>query len=307
MPASDSGSTLPVIVYGTVVVDRLRTLDAWPPKGGYGEYSSETMALGGEAANTAAALKSWGREVALLGNSVGDAPESDLLRRMLEERGLNSDFCDPAPGPTPTCDIYITPDGERTFFGRSWEVSPLPFPDWLAAWFTADPNHGDASRRTLHQASERGFRCYAMDFVRQDEQLPEGCVWQCSTDWFGERGNLQANRERLAQWCRRQRCQGILTDGAGDILVSDTDGRVQEYQTYSVGAPVDTTGSGDAFRAGMLLGLSGGWTFSQSLAFAAAAGALNTQGLGATTALPTLERVEALMRSQAEVTARFTC
>jgi sugar/nucleoside kinase (ribokinase family) len=58
--------------------------------------------------------------------------------------------------------------------------------------------------------------------------------------------------------------------------------------------PVDTTGAGDSFDAGMIAGVLAGWDVERALALACVCGALSTQGMGGTTAQPS--RAEALDR-----------
>lgn len=53
--------------------------------------------------------------------------------------------------------------------------------------------------------------------------------------------------------------------------------------------PVDTVGAGDSFDAGFVYGHLRGWELEKSLRFAAACGALSTQGAGGIIAQPTLE------------------
>lgn len=55
--------------------------------------------------------------------------------------------------------------------------------------------------------------------------------------------------------------------------------------------PVDTTGAGDAFLAGLLSALADGESPAETLAFANAVAALTTTGVGALTALPDRETV----------------
>jgi sugar/nucleoside kinase (ribokinase family) len=53
--------------------------------------------------------------------------------------------------------------------------------------------------------------------------------------------------------------------------------------------PVDTTGAGDSFDAGVLAGLLGGWPLERALALGCTCGALSTRAAGGTAAQPTLE------------------
>lgn len=55
---------------------------------------------------------------------------------------------------------------------------------------------------------------------------------------------------------------------------------------------VDTTGAGDAFDAGFLLGIKEGWNLEKTARFANAVGALSVTRVGAWSALPTRREVE---------------
>jgi sugar/nucleoside kinase (ribokinase family) len=62
--------------------------------------------------------------------------------------------------------------------------------------------------------------------------------------------------------------------------------------------PVDTTGAGDSFDAGLLAGLLNGWSNERALALACACGALSTRAAGGTAAQPTLaEALELVERA----------
>jgi ribokinase len=56
-----------VIVYGTICLDRISPIERLPASGEYVELGKETIALGGEAANTAMLLRAFGADVTLVG------------------------------------------------------------------------------------------------------------------------------------------------------------------------------------------------------------------------------------------------
>jgi sugar/nucleoside kinase (ribokinase family) len=58
---------------------------------------------------------------------------------------------------------------------------------------------------------------------------------------------------------------------------------------------VDTTASGDIFRAGFVVGKLAGWPTTEVLRFANAAAAVGCTRLGAIAATPSLDEIEALM------------
>lgn len=69
------------------------------------------------------------------------------------------------------------------------------------------------------------------------------------------------------------------------------------HEGYDV-VPVDTTGAGDAFTAGVIAALVDGETVEETLAFANAVAALATTDAGAMAALPTRSRIEEFQGSR---------
>src|SRR3569623_2110690 len=79
----------PVVVFGTVCLDRVRRLPNLPARGGYVEAIDEALALGGEAANTALALAAWGGSPILASNPLGDDADGQDLRERVRDRALD--------------------------------------------------------------------------------------------------------------------------------------------------------------------------------------------------------------------------
>ena len=306
-----------VFVFGTICLDRLRRVPRLPPLGGYTEVQDESLLLGGEAANTANALRKWGAEVLLAGNGLGAGPDADLLRELISDKGLkpflvsdNLDGDEVFGSTTPVCDIYVTPDGERTMFGRGFstmgltiDIAALPFQ--AGAWFTAEPNMEEESRQVAKKAAEAGMNCYLMDFLRDDDPIAPGSYWQSSTDWAGHRNNMQKNVQWVKDWVARHGCFTILSDGPNGFVAGSPDIAARAYPPYPAPSVVDTTGAGDMFRAGMLYGLQQGWAQAKCLQFAAAAGCLKCAALGATTIVPTVEKVLGYVEEHAQVSRQY--
>lgn len=251
-----------ILVFGSVCLDLVRRVPELPPKGGYVEVSSDEVHLGGEAANTACHLHSWGFDVELCGNGLGNQAEGKHLRRLVIEAGLEDKHLSDE-GRTPVCEIFVTPDGERTMFGLGFSamdnvVDVTMFPYLPGAWFSAEPNMARASRAAVRKAAQAGMKLYLMDFIRENEEIPVGSIWQSSTDWFGERGNHEINLRLISEWSHHHQCTSILTDGAKGLYLSQN-GQSQWIKPNSRVDVVDSTGAGDAFRAGTLAGLERGY------------------------------------------------
>ena len=277
----------------------------------------EAVMLGGEAANTANALVQWGREVCLSGNGLGVGPDADLLKELLEVKGLTNSllasrelFSDERADPTPVCDIYVTPDGERTMFGRGFAtMSPsVMVPDLplkAGSLFTADPNMDRQSREATLAAIDAGMQTYVMDFIRDNEPIAPGSFWQSSTDWAGFRDNTQKNVQWVKNWIAKYGCFTVLSDGPNGFVAGSPEMPARAYPPYPTPEVVDTTGAGDMFRAGMLFGLDQSWEISRCLQFASAAGCLKCRALGATTRVPCAGEVLGYVEEHSQVSRQY--
>lgn len=311
-----------LVVYGTVCIDRLARIEALPPKGGYAEIVDEVRMMGGEAANTALALAHWGIPPVLVGNPIGSGNDADFIRQVLTAGGLSRVFLDSArnsaaPSRTPICDIYVTPDGERTMFGRGFrdleqQVDADAVIEYLdrmgigpESWLTAEPNHGAVARRVVEHAAARGASIYLLDFIRESDPIPAGCWWQSSTDWVGVHGDAERNVAWVADFVQRHRCFGILSDGPRGFVAGGLGHPVRAYPAFPCPQVVDATGAGDVFRAGMLYGFAMGFELAERLRFASASGCLNCLGFGGTGRLPTVAEVESHVSAHPDVARAY--
>jgi sugar/nucleoside kinase (ribokinase family) len=87
--------------------------------------------------------------------------------------------------------------------------------------------------------------------------------------------------------------QVIVTQGKREVLVFDADGAIWEVQPPHIEV-VDTTGAGDAFRAGVIFGLLSGRPLVECAALGASAGSINVGRVGAASNPPSLEEAERL-------------
>jgi sugar/nucleoside kinase (ribokinase family) len=88
---------------------------------------------------------------------------------------------------------------------------------------------------------------------------------------------------------------GIKLGGKGSWVISKNGKRVQAV-AFKVKA-VDTTGAGDGWSAGLLVGLAKDWDLEKCVIVANAIGALVVTKRGAITALPSREELAAFLRS----------
>jgi sugar/nucleoside kinase (ribokinase family) len=298
-----------VLVFGTICIDRLRRISAMPKTGGYCSILEQDEFLGGEAANTACFLVMWRQEVALAGNSVGAGFEGENLRFKLLEKGLDVNLL-PKHGTTPVCDVYVDDEGDRTMFGlgftdvgqhTSFDQLPLK----SGHWFTADPNMSKTSREAIRYAHDAGMNLYLMDFFREDEFVPPGTICQHGTDWVGERDNPAANKEWVRNWTEKYQCITILTDGPYGAYLGQPGLEVIHLPPFPSDKMVDSTGAGDAFRAGVLYGLTHMWSIGHACRFGAASAAIKVQHLGATEVIPSLHEIRHFIHENERISQAY--
>lgn len=298
-----------IFVYGTLCRDRLHRVERLPEPGGYVEILEEVDSIGGEAYNTSVALLSWGEEVVFGGNSLGSRERDEALI----QHHLTTKFLPIANHFEPVCDIYVTPDGQRTMFGRGfremaqWGAVEL-LPLQAGCWLTADANHGATAHEVIVRGRRAGMYTYVEDFV--EPNATESDFWQSSTDWVAQKGDIQANVAWLEKWIGGRGGFGILSDGANGFVAGgkDVEGNYwpfRHYPPFPCPSLIDSTGAGDIFRAGMLLGFSRKWSLPDCLRFASAAGCLNCQQLGANTHIPSLESVQDFIACHTEIAKRY--
>ena len=119
-------------------------------------------------------------------------------------------------------------------------------------------------------------------------------VPQHMAEEIGGTGNVRDGLRALLQSGAKL---AVATRGEQGALALSRDTEWLESPGFAI-EPVDTTGAGDAFRAGFTAGLLEGLNASQVLELANAAGALNCLALGAQAGLPTRPELDVLIRSQ---------
>lgn len=242
---------------------------------------------GGSAENTAHAVALMGGSVAFAG-AVGDDRLGDLCRRSLSRRGVTL-TAPPKPGRTGVCLVLVTPDGERamrTDLGISGALTPddvrydlLARSRWLfiESYLLASPLGREAVFAALDHATRCGARValslssrFIVETYREEltravrgadlifaNELEATAYTRCTSPI-----------EALAAFC--QECTAAcVTLGARGSYISFPG--CQERIRLVPAVPVDTTGAGDLYAAGVLYGLTHGFSFVQAARLGSAA------------------------------------
>jgi len=289
-----------VLCYGELGVDNIIRLSHLPTPELAAFPTADSYHVGGAAANTAVWLAHFGVPVGLAGNAIGnDLYGQQLWGWLSQHETLDLSLVERLEDTvTPFCRVMVTPDGERSFLIFWYPQSPkTPLQvDMLeeARFVALDLYGGDERLEAARVARQAGAKTAIGDVIWPDH--PALALTDIATN------SAAFIREAFPGVDVRQHAyrlqaisQGIVvtTDGGNQVHVIDPSGASFTVQPPRV-APVDATGAGDAFRAGLLYGLLQGWDLPRSVCWGVAVGALKVQRVGAASDLPSLEEINVL-------------
>jgi sugar/nucleoside kinase (ribokinase family) len=244
----------------------------------YGRMAAGLEASGGSAANTVAGVASLGGRAHFAGKVAADALGEIFAHDI---RAVGVDFATPplADGPaTARCLINVTPDGERTmctFLGAAVRLAPADIdpaaiagaevlylegylfdPDEARAAYGKAAHVARAAGRSIALSLSDAFvverhRAALLDFI--DAEVDVLFANEAEVTALFETDDLDA---ALARVRGRVRIAAVTRGAKGAVVLAD--GAARTVPAEPVDKVVDTTGAGDQYAAGFLVGLAGG-------------------------------------------------
>jgi sugar/nucleoside kinase (ribokinase family) len=278
-----------VLSYGTIGMDVILQVPHWPDADVSTHAFTARQTLGGKATNAAAHLAAWGLKVAVSGTIIGDdAMGKQLFRSIHNIQGISTRYLRKKRGhQSMYCIILVRPDGERAIIGvhtDTIETTP-PTEDMIAgARILTLDLYGGAERVEAARLASRANVPVIVGDVRQldHEVLPYTLIAIASAaELRNEYPDLSPDEcaRRIADSGAKEI---IITGGANQVLVFEENGVLTRFDPPPTVA-VDTTGAGDAFRAGVVFGKAAGLSTPGAAKIGAAAGSLAVGKFGAAT------------------------
>ena len=296
-----------VAVFGDINLDLAIVIDTFPDPGEEVFATTSRIGLGGSAVNTAVSLARLGVSTTIVAQ-VGDDPFGRFTITELARARIDTSRVAVSPTEATGLNLVtVSGDGERGMIGvRGANVTYRGEPDWLGDtdWLhlsgyalLTDPQRG-AARRALSAAKEEGIPI-SVDVpagvgARIGPSLADdlaGChlVSGGPTALIPITGPQDPVEALLALGVERV----AVTAGAAICRLADRAGSVAV--TPPAVEPVDATGAGDSFVAGLVAARLAGLARGPSLVVATALGAAATTHRGAGTALGDTDRIRSIL------------
>lgn len=309
-----------LLVIGIATVDAIaRTIDEFPRPGGLRFFDQLALSTGGCAINCSIALAKLGTACELVtrvGRDVlGDFVLAELERHNVPTSGVVRD----ADASTAFTFVAVGSDGERRFLHTVGANATICRADvsserlacagivFVTGAMLMDTLDGEATTSLLADARAGGATTL-LDTVYVESATSE--EWRrrvgpalSQLDYFipsyAEARGLTGldDPSEMARGCQADGARNVVIKlGGQGVFCRDVDGREALVPAFKVDEVVDTTGAGDCWSAGFLIGLQSGLPIDQAARLGNAVAAHGIQAPGAATGVKSLETVREFMR-----------
>ena len=285
-----------VVGFGLNAVDHLVTVPRYPAFNTKTRMVEHRQLPGGQVSSAMVGVQRLGLHASYVGK-VGNDHEGKILIDSLRDEGVDFSSVIIAHGARTQSGVIIIEQlsGERTIMNHYDEKTGVVPNEIKPATIAAarilhiDGYDTKAATQAAQWAHEAGMPVTMdLDTVYKDldELLPHVDCLITSQSLAGELSGVYDEREGLKRLHERFGCCLVaMTQGARGSLAY-VDGQYLATSAFRPPVCKDTTGAGDAFRAGFIYGLAKGLSIEETLRCANAVAALSCRELGARAGLP---------------------
>lgn len=310
-----------IVNIGICTVDIIgRTIDGFPPPGGLRLFDEMTITTGGNATNCSIAMGKMGVPCDIIikvgEDTLGDFVRSEAIKYNVGVDGLvrkNDSH-------TPFTFVAVLSHGERSFIHTPGTNGTLCYDDinldivreakfcFVTGAMVMKTFDGKQTARILAEAQKAGVKTL-LDTVYLDNATKDHwheVVMPClpHLDYFipsqpeAKAITGESDPSKMAKFFQANGCKNtvIKMDAAG-AFCRDASGRETMVPSYIVEKVVDTTGAGDSWCAGFIVGLHEGQSMPEAAALGNAVAAHCIQAPGASTGIVPLSQIRAFQKN----------
>lgn len=294
-----------VYSYGMVSSSTLYGIrDAFPAAEGYAEIDDVQHMTGGEAANSSIVLSRLGATVKLDGNWLGADESGERTKSLLSSYQIDTSRLPLRKDYKGVQEVVFAAQGSRTIFGTYGRL--LEDMDWNAPEegdvtgakvVCLDPFFAQPASRVAEIAFDASIPVVTVDCRYDNPLLRHTSAVVIAESYIRENYSQRDPADLFKDYQAATGGLVIFTFGDAPVWYAMPDEELKFFRPYSVD-PVDTTGGGDSFRAGIVYGFLKGWGADKTVEFATAVAAMNCARFPGVLNAPTCDEVVAFMDAQ---------
>lgn len=270
-----------VYAYGVVSSSTLYSIrGGFPAPEGYAEIEDVRHMTGGEAANSSIVLSRLGVGVKLDGNWLGADENGKRTKALLSNYQIDTSRLPLRKGYKGVREVVFAAAGTRTIFGTygrllekaDWNI-PQEIDITQAQVVCLDPFFALPAARVAETAFNSSIPVVTVDCKYDDPLLRYSSAVVVAESFISENYPERDRENLFRDYQSATSGLTIFTFGDAPVWYARPDETVKYSQAYSID-PVDTTGGGDSFRAGIVYGFVKGWNDDETIDFAAAVAAI---------------------------------
>ena len=292
-----------VYSYGVISSSSLYLLeDQFPVRSGYAEFVEKYKNIGGEAANTSLVLSRLGVSVKLDGNWINPDDDAKFLQDVFNKHHIDISRLSfrRCQGPK---EMLVVDSNSRTIFGtylqlskeKSWNL-PKKIDIQNAKVICLDPFFSVASLQVAKYAKSLNKPIVTVDCKFDDPIFLAADVAIISEEYLRDTYPGQKIPSITREYRENSSGTVIFTFGHKEILYGSRQEEYRKFKPYIIN-PVDTTGAGDSFRAGIIYGTLKKWTTEKTIDFASALAAIVCQSFPGVLNSPSYDEVISFVKN----------
>ena len=268
-----------IAVAGTILVDKLNEIGAYPASGELTKILSVSRAVGGAVPNVGIDIKRVDPSITVKAvGKIGNDAEGDFLVNTLEENGVDASLLVRGDKPTSFTDVMSIVGGQRTFFTYPGACADFGVDDvdfdklnakmlHLGYFLLLDKVDGGDGEKILKAAQERGIKT-SIDLVSENSNryhIVKDCLKYTDNVIINEleAGMISGiepchkNLEKIAHALKDMGVSERVIIHMPETGVCLSDNGFFELPSWELpkGFIKGKTGAGDAFCAGALIGI----------------------------------------------------
>ena len=287
-----------VYSYGVVSSSTLYGIrGAFPAPEGYAEIDDVRHMTGGEAANSSIVLSRLGARVKLDGNWLGADESGKRTKALLSDYQIDTSRLPLRKGYAGVQEVVFAAQGTRTVFGSysrlledtAWNM-PQESDITQAKVICLDPFFAQPAARVAEIAFHADIPVVTVDCQYDNPLLRHTSAVVIAESFIRDNYPKREPQDLFREYQAATIGLVIFTFGDAPVWYARPDETVRFFEPYSVD-PVDTTGGGDSFRAGIVFGFLEGWDEDKTIDFAAAVAAITCTRYPGVLNAPTFDEV----------------